>query len=76
MTIRSIDERDRVSLCDTLDRVLNKGAVVSGELIISVADIDLLYVGLQVVLTSVATVEELRVSAGPAPAVSAERAER
>jgi hypothetical protein len=36
-----------------LDRVLNKGAVVVGEITISVADIDLIYLGLQVVLTSI-----------------------
>jgi hypothetical protein len=43
----------RVSLCETLDRVLNKGAVVAGEITISVADIDLIYLGLQMVVTSV-----------------------
>jgi hypothetical protein len=44
---------ERVSLCDTLDRVLNKGAVVAGEVTISVADIDLIYLGLQVMISSV-----------------------
>ena len=46
---------DQVSLCEALDRVLNKGAVVLGEVTISVADIDLIYLGLQVVLTSIET---------------------
>ena len=46
---------DHVSLSETLDRVLNKGVVVSGEVVISVADIDLVYLGLQLVLTSVET---------------------
>jgi hypothetical protein len=44
-----------VSLCETLDRVLNKGAVIAGDIIISVADIDLLYLGLNLVVTSVET---------------------
>lgn len=44
-----------VSLCEALDRILNKGAVLFGEVMISVADIDLIYLGLQVVLTSVET---------------------
>ncbi len=44
---------EHVSLCEALDRVLNKGAVVVGEVTISVADIDLLYLGLQLVLTSI-----------------------
>jgi hypothetical protein len=46
---------ERITLCEALDRVLNKGAVLVGEATISVADIDLIYLGLQVVLTSVET---------------------
>ncbi len=49
----ALDETERLSLCEALDRVLNKGAVVAGEVIISVADIELIYLGLQVVLKSV-----------------------
>lgn len=48
-------ELQRVSLCEALDRILNKGAVVSGELTIAVANVDLLYLSLQLVLTSVET---------------------
>lgn len=46
-----------VSLAEVLDRVLHKGAVVVGELTISVADIDLLYLGINLILTSVETIE-------------------
>jgi gas vesicle structural protein len=46
----------QVTLCEVLDRVLNKGAVVSGELVISVADIELLYVGVGLVVGSVETI--------------------
>jgi len=45
----------RVSLCELLDRVLNKGAVLTGELTISVANIELLYVGISLVIGSVET---------------------
>ena len=48
------DER-HISLCETLDRVLNKGVAAAGEVVISVADVDLIYLGLQLVLTSVET---------------------
>ena len=48
----ALAQMDRISLCEALDRVLTKGAVVAGEVIISVADVDLLYLGLQVVITS------------------------
>lgn len=44
-----------VSLSEVLDRVLNTGAVLSGEIVISVAGIDLLYVGLNLVVSSVET---------------------
>ncbi|MBI4577986.1 MAG: gas vesicle protein [Planctomycetes bacterium] len=50
-----VSRHRRVSLCETLDRVLNKGAVIAGDVIISVADIDLLYLGLNLVATSVET---------------------
>jgi len=51
----AVSRHRRVSLCETLDRVLNKGAVIAGDIIISVADIDLLYLGLNLVVTSVET---------------------
>lgn len=57
-------ERDRVTLVETLDRVLNKGAVIAGDLTISVAGIDLVYVGLNLVVGSV---ETLRQPAPPEP---------
>ena len=44
-----------VSLSEVLDRVLNKGVVVAGEVVISVAGIDLVYLGINVLLTSVQT---------------------
>jgi len=49
-----------VTLLEVLDRVLNKGVVVSGDIVISVADIDLIYLGLKVLLSSVETMEQLR----------------
>ena len=50
--------RRRVSLCETLDRVLNKGAVIAGDLVISVADVELLYLGVNLVITSVETMRK------------------
>ena len=43
------------ALCDVLDRVLNKGAVIDGEATISVAGVDLVYLGLKLILTSIET---------------------
>ena len=44
-----------VSLLEILDHVLNSGVVIHGSLVISLAGVDLVYLGLNVVLTSVET---------------------
>ena len=51
-------EGQRISLCETLDRVLNTGVVVHGDITISVANIDLIYIGLRALLTSVETARQ------------------
>jgi hypothetical protein len=55
----ALADTGRVSLCDLLDRVLNKGAMVAGGITISVANVDLLYLDLHVVLSSVVTLHEI-----------------
>jgi len=59
----SLEHQD-VSLCEALDRILNKGAVLFGEVMISVADIDLVYLGLQVILASMETARGLKPAFG------------
>jgi hypothetical protein len=49
-----------VTLLEILDRVLDKGVVVAGDLTISVADIDLIYLGVRLLLCSVETMNNLR----------------
>lgn len=44
-----------ISLLDILDHVLNAGVVIHGSIVISLAGVDLVYLGLNVVLTSVET---------------------
>jgi hypothetical protein len=46
---------EEVSLLEIIDHVLNAGVVIHGSLVISVAGVDLVYLGLNVVLTSVET---------------------
>ncbi len=46
---------EEVSLLEILDHVLNAGVVIHGSLVISLAGVDLVYVGLNVMLTSVET---------------------
>ena len=49
---------ERVTLLDLLDRVLETGVVVDGEIDLSVADINLIHLGLKLVLASSATLEQ------------------
>jgi hypothetical protein len=50
-------ERD-VALVDIVDRLLGGGVVIAGDITLSVADVDLVYVGLRALVSSVATAEE------------------
>lgn len=45
----------RLFLCEALNRILNKGVVVAGDVTISLADVDLIWIGLRLVVTSVET---------------------
>lgn len=53
----------QLQLLELVNRVLDRGAVISGEVMISIAGVDLVYVGLQLVLTSVETARERHITA-------------
>jgi hypothetical protein len=53
-------EAREVALLELLDRVVDHGVIIAGDITISVADVDLIYLGLRVMLTSVERAEELR----------------
>lgn len=62
------DPSDEMTLLDILDHVLNQGVVLRGNVIISLAGVDLVYLGLDVILTSVETaLRHLSVSAALPP---------
>jgi hypothetical protein len=46
---------EAVSLCEVLDRVLHKGVALRGDIVLSVAGVDLIYLGLQLILSSTET---------------------
>ena len=52
-------EDSELSLLETLDHVLNRGLVIAGEITIAVADVDLIFVGLNVLVSSVETANEV-----------------
>ena len=53
----SAEPENQPALCEVLDRVLNKGVVLAGCATVSVAGVDLLYLGLQIVLSSTDTLQ-------------------
>jgi len=50
--------QQRFSLLELLDRILDKGVMVKGEVLLSVAEVDLIYLNVGLLLSSVKTVEE------------------
>ncbi|GAA3956458.1 hypothetical protein GCM10023085_43770 [Actinomadura viridis] len=44
---------ERIALVDLLDRLLAGGVVISGDLVISIAEIDLVHVSLRALITSI-----------------------
>jgi hypothetical protein len=55
-----IDQSKDITILELLDRVLNKGVILTGDIVISVADIDLVYLGVKLMLSSVETMEQLK----------------
>lgn len=55
---KQIAGNQRFTILELLDRLLDKGVVVKGEVLLSVADIDLVYLNLGLLLSSVKTVEK------------------
>ncbi len=46
-------ETQEITLLETLDHLLDRGVVIAGEATISIGDVDLLYLGLNVVLANI-----------------------
>jgi hypothetical protein len=59
----SVPNDEELTLLELTDRLLNRGVVLTGEAMISVAGVDLIYLGLNVVLTAA---ENLRAQRGAA----------
>jgi hypothetical protein len=55
-----VAKEKEVTLLDLVDRILNKGVILWGDITLSVADVDLIYLGLKVLLTSVEKAEQMR----------------
>ena len=53
----AVAERD-IALVDLVDRLLGGGVVIFGDITLAAADVDLVYVGLRALISSVATAQE------------------
>lgn len=56
----TLEEMESVSLCEVLDRILNKGVVVMGEVTLSLANVDLVYLNLRLLLTTIDRCKQFR----------------
>ena len=59
----SVEARD-VTLLELVDRLLDKGVVLSGDITISVADVDLIVLGLRLLLASAERIQQPRGGGG------------
>ena len=55
----SADLQRQVTLLDLVDRILDKGAVVRGQVVLTVADVDLVKLDLNLLLASVETLAQV-----------------
>jgi hypothetical protein len=51
-------EGQNVALADLLDRLIDGGVVLTGDVVLSVADVDLVYVGLRLLIAPARVVNE------------------
>lgn len=58
------DEAREVTLLELVDRLLDRGVVLAGDITISVADVDLIELGLRLVLASTERMQQLRDTGG------------
>jgi len=56
--------REQLTLVELVDRVLASGVVLNGDITLSVADVDLVYVGLRVLLASAGTLDRIAAEDG------------
>jgi len=56
--VGDIANSKQVTLLKVVEKLLDKGVVISGDIILSCANVDLVYLNLKIVLTSVQTMLE------------------
>jgi hypothetical protein len=70
------DESADLTLLDLVDHVLNTGVVIRGNLVLSLAGVDLVYLGLDLIVSSVETALRHMVKSALPPADVRHRSKR
>ena len=56
MTVDNVSGGEELALVDLVDRLIDAGVVINGDIILSLAGVDLVYLGLRLVLAPAAEV--------------------
>ena len=67
MSVERIPAGEDVALVDLIDRLIGGGVVVTGDVVLSIADVDLVYLGLRLVLAPAHDVESTVQLSRPRP---------
>lgn len=57
MSVEHVGVGEDVALVDLIDRLIDGGVVLTGDIVLSVADVDLVYLGLRLVLAPAHRIE-------------------
>ena len=55
MNGNEVDQKQEITLLDILDSVIDKGVVIKGDILISIANVNLIYLDLRVLISAVQT---------------------
>ncbi|SUA47830.1 gas vesicle protein [Nocardia africana] len=62
---RAVDTERRIALVDLLDRVLTGGVIITGDIRLAIADVDLVQISLRALISSISTLFPPAPSASP-----------
>ncbi|HET9128356.1 MAG TPA: gas vesicle protein [Propionibacteriaceae bacterium] len=65
MSIDYVGNQDDIALVDLIDRLIDGGVVLTGDILLSIADVDLVYLGVRLVLAPAHRVHVPSLGLGP-----------
>jgi len=58
--LKTLNTGENAAIVDLLDSLIDKGAIVHGDLVVRLADLDLLFVGIRIALVSMSRMETIQ----------------